>query len=220
MTLELEHSEMLGGLYPYLEELAGPQTGVLAEMEEYGRRRRFPIVGPLVGKFLMQLAMLRSARHVLEIGSGYGYSAAWFLRAGPAVRVTCTDSSALNRERAMDFLSRLGMSDRVEFNVGDALSLVEAMEGQFDVIFCDIDKAKYPDAFRVGVPKLQRGGVFIADNALWRGFAWAPLREDVPEFRKRMLPGVREFNRLANGCSDVVTTVIPLRDGLSLSVKL
>lgn len=218
--MEFENLEMVSGLYPYLTSLAEPSGGVLAEMEEYGRRRRFPLVGPIVGRFLSQLAMMTGARRILEIGSGFGYSAAWFLRANEEVEVICTDGSALNRERGLEFLERLGVAGRVDFRVGDALSIVGEVEGPFDLVFCDIDKTAYADAFRLSLPKLRRGGVFVADNTLWRGYAWAPVPDDAPEFRRKMAPGVREFNRLASSSPEVVTTIIPLRDGVSLSVRL
>jgi predicted O-methyltransferase YrrM len=218
--MELEYASMLDGLYPYLQGLSGVQSEVMAEMEEYGRRRRFPIVGPLVGRFLMQVAMLINARRVLEIGSGYGYSAAWFLQANPGLRVTCTDGSELNHDRGLQFFSRLGAADRIEFLVGDALELAASAMGPFDIIFCDMDKSAYPEAFRATVPKLRRGGVFIADNVLWRGFAWFPVPAEAPEFRKKMTPGIREFNRMIHQSPEFVSSIIPLRDGLSLSVKL
>src|SRR5262249_795282 len=218
--MELEYPSMLEGLYPYLRELSGAQSELMAEMEEYGRRRRFPIVGPLVGRFLMQIAMLMNAQRVLEIGSGYGYSASCLLQANADVRIICTDGSELNRERGLQFLSRLGVADRVEFLIGDALALASQATGLFDIIFCDMDKSAYPDAFRATFPKLRRGGVFIADNVLWRGFAWHPVPNEAPEFRKKMTPGIREFNQLAHQSSGVITSIIPLRDGLSISVKL
>jgi predicted O-methyltransferase YrrM len=218
--MEFENLEMVSGLYPYLSSLAEPSGGVLAEMEEYGQRRRFPLVGPLVGRFLLQLAMLAGARRVLEIGSGFGYSAAWFLQANPELEVICTDNSPLNRERGLEFLARLGVAERVDFRLGDALTIAGEVEGPFDIIFCDMDKSAYPAAFELAVPKLRRGGLFVADNTLWRGYAWTPVPDDAPEFRRKMTPGIREFNRLASSSREVITTIIPLRDGISLSVRL
>jgi caffeoyl-CoA O-methyltransferase len=218
--MEFENLQMVPGLYPYLDSLTEPSTGVLAEMEEYGRRRRFPLVGPLVGRFLLQLALLTGARRVLEIGSGFGYSAAWFLQASQELEVICTDNAPLNRERGLEFIARLGAAERVDFRVGDALSITSEVEGPLDIIFCDMDKSSYPAAFKLALPKLRRGGLFVADNTLWRGYAWTPVPDDAPEFRRNMTPGIREFNRIASSCREVVTTIIPLRDGLSLSVRL
>ena len=218
--MEFENLEMVQGLYPYLNSLAEPLSGVLAEMEEYGHRRRFPLVGPLVGRFLLQLALMTGARRVLELGSGFGYSAAWFLQANQELEVICTDNSPLNRERGLEFLSRLGVAERVDFRVGDSLSIAQEIEGPFDIIFCDMDKSAYPEAFKLALPRLRRGGVFVVDNTLWRGYAWTPVPDDAPEFRRHMTPGIREFNRLACRSREVVTTIIPLRDGVSLSVRL
>lgn len=218
--MDFENVEMVPHLYPYLTSLAKPSEGVLAEMEEYGRRRRFPLVGPLVGRFLLQLAMMTGARRILEVGSGFGYSAAWFLRASDEVEVICIDGSELNCERGLEFLTRLGVAGRVDFRVGDALAIAAEAEGPFDLVFCDIDKTQYAEVFRRTLPKLRRGGVFVADNTLWRGYAWTPVPDDAPEFRRKMAPGVREFNRVASSCAEVVTTIIPLRDGVSLSVRL
>lgn len=217
--MEFETVDMVTGLYPYLHSLSGEPEGVLAEMEEYGRRRKFPLVGRLVGRFLMQLAQMTNARNILELGSGFGYSAAWFLQAGPDVKIICTDGSSLNRERGLEFLSRLGVAQRTDYRVGDALELAREVEGPLDIVFCDMDKNAYPEAFRLTLPKLRRGGVFVADNVLWRGYAWSPIPENAPEFRRQMTSGIREFNRLVSSSQEVITTIIPLRDGVSLSVR-
>lgn len=207
------------GLYPYLDGLAGAGDDVLVEMEQYAARRRFPIVGPLVGRLLTQLAMLSDARRVLELGSGFGYSAAWWLQASPEVHVTCTDASPLNRGRALDFLGRLGVADRVAFHVGDALDIAAGVPPGFDVVFCDLDKRLYPRAFEVALPLLRHGGVFVADNALWRGFVWAGVPDGAPAYRHEALPGVRELNRTLHARSDVMASIVPLRDGVALAVK-
>jgi caffeoyl-CoA O-methyltransferase len=217
--MQVESIDMLPGLYPYLDGLAGVRTDVLAEMEAYAERRRFPIVGALVGRLLQQLAVTSRAQRILEIGSGFGYSAAWFLGAGPDVRVICTDGSPLNRERGLEFLQRLGVADRVDYRLGDALALATQVDGPLDIVFCDIDKRAYPDAFRAMLPKLRQGGLFIADNVLWRGFAWSPP-DEAPAFRREMTPGVREFNRLINETPGVLSSIMPLRDGVSITVKL
>lgn len=217
--MEFESVEMVAGLYPYLHSLSSPSEGVLAEMEEYGRRRRFPTVGPLVGRFLQQMAMISGARRILELGSGFGYSAAWFLLASTESQVICTDGSTLNRDRGLEFLGRLGLADRVQYLVGDALKSASSLDGPFDLIFCDLDKSVYPEAYRLAVPKLRRGGILITDNTLWRGYAWHPLPADAPGYRRDMTPGVREFNELSHADERTVTTIVPLRDGLSLSVR-
>src|SRR6058998_4381586 len=95
---------------------------VLLEMEAEATRRGFPIVGRNVGVTLEVLARSIGARRVMELGSGFGYSAYWFARAvGPDGEVVCTDGDPENARLAEEYLSTAGMWDRVRYQVGDAL---------------------------------------------------------------------------------------------------
>lgn len=217
--MEFDDIKMASGLYPYLVSLSSPTTGVLADMEEYGRRRRFPFIGPLVGRFLAQLAILSGASQVLELGSGFGYSAAWWLLASPRLHVTCTDGSTLNQKRALEFFDRLGCANRVDFRVGDALEVARSLPGPFDIVYCDLNKDAYLQALTETLPKLKLGGLFVADNALWRGYAWADAADHVANFRREAIPAIREFNRQLHLHPQLLTTILPLRDGLALAVK-
>src|SRR5689334_10716983 len=91
----------------YLTELAGTEHGdeVLTDMEEYAAERGFPIVGRATGRFLEVAARSIGARRVMELGSGYGYSAYWFARAvGEQGEIVCTDGDPANAERAQQYL--------------------------------------------------------------------------------------------------------------------
>jgi len=217
--MECDSPHQAAGLYPYLHSLLPAASGVLAEMEEYGRRRRFPFVGSLVGRFLQQMVMLTGAKNVLELGSGFGYSASWFLSATPEVRVTCTDTSPFNGHALCDFLGRLGFAGRIDFQLGDSVDLAREMDGPFDIVYCDLEKSAYLDAWQTTSGKIRGGGAFIADNALWRGYAWDEPTESTPEFRRRGIQGVRELNRVANADTRFVTSILPIRDGLLVAVR-
>ncbi len=198
----------------YLRSLIPPRDPVLAEMERIGQERGFPIIGPLVGRLLYQLTLLTQARKIFELGSGFGYSAVWFAKGiQPGGRIICTDGSDENARQAAGFFQRAGLTETVEYRVGDALSLLEQEPGPFDIILNDIDKHGYPEAFRKAVPKLRRGGLLITDNTLWYGRV-------VTGERDRDTLGILEFNRLAYQSPEVLTTLIPLRDGVAVSFKL
>ena len=93
----------------YLRRLYDDGDPVRLEMEGLARERRFPIVGPLVGRHLQQLTLMIGARRVFELGSGFGYSALHFARAvGGDGEIHCTDISAENAQLAAAFLSRAG----------------------------------------------------------------------------------------------------------------
>jgi len=198
----------------YLERLTPSGDEILEEMEEYAKRKEFPIVGPLVGRLLFQLAVVSGAKNVIELGSGFGYSAYWFAKAvGGSGSVIFTDTSAENARIAADYFSRAGIMDRLKMITGDALSVLEESRGGFDVIFNDIDKEYYPLVVDTAYEKLRSGGIFISDNVLWSGRV---LTDDVSAGTE----GVREFTRRLLEHGGFFTSIIPLRDGLSVSVKL
>ncbi len=198
----------------YLTDIIPDRDAVLSDMESYATKRDFPIVGPLVGRLLYIIATAMNAKRVLELGSGFGYSGYWFAKAvGHDGRVVCTDGSAENEKLALGYFEHGKVSDRIEFRVGDALKLVDEIDGEFDIIFNDIDKANYPKALKKALPKLRKGGLFIADNVLWSG----KILEKKPD---EATAGILTFNRMIYTSKELFTSIVPLRDGVSISLKL
>ena len=198
----------------YLHSLIPDRDPVLEEMERIGKEKGFPIIGPLVGRLLCQLALLTQARTVFELGSGYGYSAIWFSKGmRPGGRIICTDGEKENARQAAAFFERAGIKKSVDYRVGDALSILEREPGPFDIILNDIDKHEYPEAFKKALPKLRKGGLLITDNTLWYG-------KVVMGDKERSTLGILEFNRLAYRSTEVFSTLVPLRDGVTVSIKL
>jgi predicted O-methyltransferase YrrM len=198
----------------YIKNLTPVEDEVLKEMEKLGEERGFPIIGPIVGRLLYQLAIMIGAKRVFEMGSGFGYSAYWFAKAvGDGGEVVFTEISQRNAQLARDFFRRGGIDKIVQIHVGDALEILEETDGEFDIIFNDIDKEYYPLVVDRAYKRLRRGGLFITDNALWFGRV---LTDDLSPSTK----GVKEFTRLLFSEKGFLTTIIPIRDGVSLSVKL
>jgi len=198
----------------YLRRIALPRDAVLSDMEELARQRDFPIVGPLVGTLLQVLARALGARRVLELGSGFGYSAIWFARGmGDEGRVVATESAPSNAEAGRGFVARAGLSRQIDFRVGDALETARRLEGPFDVIFNDVDKQDYPRSLEAANRLLRPGGLFISDNMLWRGSV-------VEEGRDPTTRGVQELTRLLYDSPEYLTTLIPLRDGVTISLRV
>jgi predicted O-methyltransferase YrrM len=198
----------------YLERLTPPSPAIVAEMEALAARRHFPIVGPLVGRLLHVMTRSLGARNILECGSGFGYSACWFAAAlPPGGRVVLTESSAENCIEARDFLARAGHLEKAAIHQANALDIIERVNGMFDIIFCDIDKADYPRLYPFIKKRLRVGGLFMCDNMLWFGkVATGDADADTR--------GVRELTRLLYADADLMTTIVPLRDGVSLSYRL
>jgi predicted O-methyltransferase YrrM len=148
------------------------------------------------------------------MGSAIGYSTIWLARAVPADGVVYyTDGDPENAARAEAYFKRAGVADKVEIMVGDALASLDQVSGEFDLIFNDVDKHQYPAVFTKAVPRIRRGGLLVADNVLWSGRV---ARSDDDEWTR----AIREFNRLLYSSPELFTTIVPLRDGVSVSLKL
>lgn len=198
----------------YLLECQSHGDPVLLEMEQFAYKENFPVVGPLVGKLLFSLSKIISARSVLEMGSGFGYSAYWLAKAvQPDGKVVCLEGSNANKARAEKYLTKGKVWQNTEFEVGDALKCVAHHPGPFDIVFIDIDKEEYPEAFKKAMPRLRKGGLLIADNVLWSGKV--VTSEKSPATR-----GILEFTRLIFSSRELVSFVVPLRDGVSVSVRI
>ena len=199
----------------YFHELLPERDAVLREMEEQAEKRHIPIVGPAVGRLFFQLAHLIGARTVFEMGSAIGYSTIWWARAvGESGRVIYTDSDPANAAEARGYLRRAGVLERVEIRVGNALELLAEETGPFDIVFNDVNKQDYPRVLPLARERVRKGGLFLTDNTLWHG------RVVEPPPHSEATRAVMEFNRALYASPDFYTTLLPLRDGVSLALKL
>ncbi|MEK6224076.1 MAG: O-methyltransferase [Thermodesulfobacteriales bacterium] len=190
------------------------EDDILSEMEEMAREKNIPIVGRQVGSFLYQLAITINAKRIFELGSAFGYSAYWFAKAvGIDGQVSFTDLSKDNILLAKDFIKLVGFEERINIHFGDGALILDESSGEFDIIFNDIEKEDYPQVIDRAYKKLRIGGLFITDNVLWHGRV-------ISEDKSPATEGVREFTKLLMSHKGFYTTIVPIRDGLSISVKL
>jgi predicted O-methyltransferase YrrM len=131
---------------------------------------------------------------------------------GEGGRVIYTDGDKKRADKARKYFERAGVSERIVVRVGDALEILSEEKQPYDIIFNDVDKVDYPRVFRLAVPKLKSGGLFIADNVLWSG----KLRKPNPDEQTR---AILEFDRLISESKELFTTILPLRDGVAVCVK-
>lgn len=200
----------------YLDALVPERNAVLREMERHARETGFPIIGPASGQLCYLVARMIGARRVFELGSGFGYSTAFFARAvrengGGTVHHVVWDEDLSRRARA--HLGALGFDDAVEYHVAEAVEALRSAEGPFDLIFNDIDKQGYPASLPVIEEKLRPGGVLIIDNMLWHG------RIFDESDRSDATRGVREFTRLITASDAWITSLVPIRDGLIVAMR-
>jgi predicted O-methyltransferase YrrM len=198
----------------YLNELLPARDAVLTEMERLAKRRDIPIIGPACARVLYLMAKLIDAKRVFEMGSAIGYSTIWWARAvGPQGEVFYTDGDASNARRAREYFAQAGVEKRIRVMVGDASASLKKTAGKFDIIFIDIDKDGYPDALRLALPRLRRGGLIIADNVLWSGKV---TRRSSDEYTK----AIQSFNRTTFASHKLFSIIVPLRDGVTICQKL
>lgn len=203
-------------LRAYLDDLVPDRPAELQRMEAYAREHSFPIIGPAAGQCCYVLTRLAGARRIFELGSGYGYSTAWFARAvrengGGEVHHVVWDAALSSRART--HLAALGYSDLLRYHVGEAVGILRDATGPFDVIFMDVDKTGYPAAIPVIAERLRPGGVLIVDNALWSGRVFDPAD------RSPDTVAIREATRLLTTGTGWSSTLVPIRDGLMVATR-
>jgi predicted O-methyltransferase YrrM len=200
----------------YTDNLTPPRPAELTKMEAWAAEHKFPIIGPACGQCCYLLSRLAGARRIFELGSGYGYSTAWFARAvrengGGEVHHVVWDQALSDRARG--HLEVLGYTDLVQYHVGEAVATLKQQTGVFDVIFNDIEKPDYPAAIEAAWPRLKPGGLLIVDNMVWSG------RVIDPEDRTPATEGIREATRLLTTSDRWITSLVPLRDGLMVAMR-
>jgi predicted O-methyltransferase YrrM len=200
----------------YLESLVPTREPELQKMEQYADEHDFPILGPVCGYYCYQLAVMLKAKSVFEMGSGYGYSTAWFAKAvkengGGVVHHTVWDENL--SKMAINHLSKLGFDGLIQYHMAEAVETLRQTDGPFDIIFNDIDKAAYPDSLPIIKEKLRSGGILIIDNMIWSGRVWDKNNSD------KSTEAIRRFTHDITTDPDWIVSLTPLRDGMSIAYK-
>ena len=206
----------LDSIRDYLDGLVPARADEMMAMERRAKETRFPIIGPAAGYFCYQIARITQAKTIFELGSGFGYSTAWFARAvdengGGKVHHVVWDEG-LSAE-ARKHMQALGFSEIIDFHVGEAVETLRGAQGPFDLIFNDIDKEGYPDSLPVIKQKLKSGGVLMVDNLLRRGKIFDG------DDKSASTEGVRQLTRAITADEDWIASIVPIRDGLLLAYK-
>jgi caffeoyl-CoA O-methyltransferase len=204
----------------YMQTLtAQDNEPVLLEMESLAEERGFPIIGRLCGRLLELLALSIRARRIFEMGSGYGYSAYWFSRAtGPGGEIHLSDGDADNEGRALDYLGRAGLNAPIRYQVGDAFDILDRTKGEFDIVYCDVDKGDYPRAWEAARGRVRVGGFYICDNMLWSGRVTEA--SDAPDVVDGWTEAIDATNRAIAAAEDYRSIIVPTRDGVAVALRI
>lgn len=203
----------------YLSGLNRAGNETLRDIARQGVERGLPLIDAEVGVLLQVLATSVRAERILEIGTAIGYSGIWLANALPpgGMLFTIEKDPNLAAEAKTNF-ARAGLADRVSVMVGDAALKVLKVAGPFDLIFQDGAKPLYNTLLDKLVALLRPGGVLVTDNVLWDG-------EVVPGYVAELkrnpedTDAIAEYNQRLTTHPQLLTSIVPLRDGVAISVK-
>ena len=196
----------------YLETLLPPRDALLARMEEYAAENGQPIADPEVAQMMRLLVQAKRPRHLIEVGTNIGYSVIVLGREGGAGAVV--ETIELDRgilARAKGFVSEAQLECDVRFHEGAALDVIPRLEGPFDFVFIDCVKSEYGDYLDQLLSKLAPGAIIVCDNLLWKGQVAEGVHDTATD-------ALRRFNDRISNDPRLMSIVLPLGDGLGISV--
>nr|WP_245345307.1 O-methyltransferase [Halobacillus andaensis] len=196
-----------------------PVSKEIKELENYARQHKVPIMEPLGIDFLMQLIRIHKPDRILEIGTAIGYSALRMLEAYPIAEIVTIERDFVRYEEAKKHFKSFGKEDRIQLIHGDALAVQDevAESGWFDLIFIDAAKGKYEEFFNLYAPLLKDNGIIVSDNVLFKGAV--ANSEQAPERLQKIASKVRTFNQLLKDNKNYHTSIVPIGDGVAITVK-
>jgi caffeoyl-CoA O-methyltransferase len=197
----------------YAEEHSTPDPELFRRLEAETRATTSVpgmMVGRLEGPFLAWLVRLSGARRVLEIGTFTGYSSISMALALPdGGRIVSLDVNEETTAVARRYAEEAGVGDRIDFRVGPAIEVLDGLDGPWDLVFIDADKASYIDYYEHVLPKLADSGFIVADNVLWSGRV---LEADADE----STAAIQRFNEHVAADDRVECLMLTVRDGMTL----
>jgi predicted O-methyltransferase YrrM len=203
----------------YLSGLNRAHDQVLDDIARAGEAENLPLVDAEVGALLRVLALAAGATRILEIGTCTGYSGIWLAGALPPGGMLITmEKDPARAAIAKANFERAGLSDRVSIMVGDAALKIVKVAGPFDLIFQDGHKPLYLPLLDPLVKLLRPGGLLITDNVLWDGEV-VPGFVEQPRRDAESTRAITEYNVRINSHPQLLTSTVPLRDGVAISVK-
>lgn len=212
---------MSGITYDYMEEyirgLIKESNPVLKELEEYAHKNNVPIIQKEVGKFLELMINIKRPKKILELGTAIGYSAILMKTAciGNCEIVTVErDQYMINL--AQDNIEKYGFSKNIKIVQGDCLEVLENLQGEFDLIFMDAGKGHYNHFLPQCLRLLNKDGVIVADNVLFRGMIAS--NELVKRRKITIVKRMRKFLEMVSE-DEFITSVIPMGDGIAVITR-
>ncbi|MBC8525841.1 MAG: O-methyltransferase [Candidatus Cloacimonetes bacterium] len=200
----------------YIADLYANKTSLTRSKYESSTELKdfVPVVDDDVAMLLRLLLQLTCARRVLEIGTSIGYSTTSMAQVvkkydGKIITIEFDEKVA---SQAQTNFKRAGVADFIELQIGDAQVLIPQLQGDFDLIFQDVDKRLYPRLLPDCIRLLKQGGLLVAEDTLF------PVIDLDPEWH-HLIPPIEEFNHLVANNPELESTILPIGDGVTLAIK-
>lgn len=207
-----------GYITQYVRSVLPKRQGYLAELEQYALEEHVPIVQPEVGRYLEVMCGILRPKAILEVGTAIGYSASlMYFASGTKPHITTIERYDKMIGQAKQNFARAGMAQDVELIEGDAVEVLERLEGPYDLIFLDAAKGQYPVFLGHAVRMLRPGGVLICDNVLYQGMIAS--NELVIRRKITIVKRLRKFIREIMEHPLLDSSLLPLGDGVTISRK-
>ncbi len=201
----------------YIRASLKKSGGLIEEMEEFAKRYEVPISQPETIKLIEILIKLGRISSILEVGSAIGYSAIRMARAG-AKRIDTVEINPDAVRVARANIDKANLGDNINVIHGDAKEVLTTMDGEYDMIFVDASKGQYNEFFPNCMRMLKSGGLLISDNVLYKGMT---ATDELVERRKiTIVRRLRAYIDMLCSHPELETDILPLGDGVALSIKL
>ena len=203
----------------YIHSLDQGNTQLLTQIEREARADLVPIIRQETASFLKVLLRMQRPKNILEVGTAVGFSALFMSEYAPAdCRITTIEKYEKRIPIARENFRRAGKEDVITLLEGDATEILHSLTGSYDLIFMDAAKGQYihflPDVLRL----LALGGVLLSDNVLQDGDI-IESRFAVERRNRTIHSRMREYLYALTHTPGITTSVLPMGDGLTLTVK-
>lgn len=202
----------------YIVNTIPQSTGFLKELEDYADERYIPIIQREVKGFLASLLEYKRPKRVLEVGAAIGYSSIFFsgyLAEGGEIITLEKDEKYASIAR--ENIKKAGKEDVIRLIEGAAEETILTVDGELDMVFLDANKSQYRHYFDVIFPKLKKGGIIICDNILYKGMT--ANDKLLPRKHYAIVNHIRDFLDFLCKHEALTTSIIPIGDGMAISVK-
>tara|TARA_B000000532_G_scaffold136589_1_gene109660 strand:- start:909 stop:1550 length:642 start_codon:yes stop_codon:yes gene_type:complete len=206
-------------IYNYIDNHSSDESDILYELRRETELKCLnPIMlsGKIQGNFLAIISKLIKPFNVLEIGTYTGYSTLCIAKGlSPAGMIHTIDKNEELLQIQNKYFEKSGLRNQIKQYTGDALAIIPKLKFDFDMVFLDADKENYVKYLELISPILKPGGVLLTDNVLWHG----KILES-PENQDRVTRLIDNFNKKILEDKSLKTVMLPIRDGISLTLKL